>query len=457
MRHFQLMNTIGRIAFFVLLLTFNACEQPQKTITYTEDIAPLLYTHCVSCHRQGGAAHFALENFNQTRALGRAIAFVTQQRMMPPWPADPHYTRFTGERLLTDDEINRISQWVDNGMPEGPKAALPEIPEYSFSPILGKPDLILPVTPIKIEANSGDHFYLVKVPFELSKVTHVSAIEFVAGKHNAVHHVNGDLISYEPGKKRNPFEGELMTDMVEDSTIRIAFEKMKLPNDDGSYPLLQKSVVNYLPGVFGIKYPKGIGGYHLPEKGAFLFNDMHYGRQDSTLIDSSYLYIYFEDGKVKRPVQEFQLGTLGVSPVEPDLKIEPNTIKNVFSRYTVPRDISVLTINPHMHLLGKSFKAYALSPGGDTIRLISIPRWDFKWQYFYTFKKPVKIPAGYTIVAEGVYDNTRANLNNPFSPPRLVQDRTGSMRSVDEMFQFIITYLPYEEGDEDIDLTKIDK
>src|SRR5690606_14684787 len=183
----------------------------------------------------------------------------------------------------------------------------------------------------------------------------------------------------------------------------------------------------------------------------------HYGRQDSTLIDSSYLYIYFEDGKVKRPVQEFQLGTLGVSPVEPDLKIEPNTIKNVFSRYTVPRDISVLTINPHMHLLGKRFKAYTLSPGGDTIRLISIPRWKFNWQYLYTFKTAVKIPAGYTLVAEGVYDNTRANLNNPFSPPRLVQDRTGSMRSVDEMFQFIITYLPYEEGDEDIDLTKIDK
>jgi hypothetical protein len=105
-----------------------------------------------------------------------------------------------------------------------------------------------------------------------------------------------------------------------------------------------------------------------------------------------------------------------------------------------------------MHLLGKIFKGYALDPDGDTIRLISIPRWDFNWQYFYTFKKMVRIPKGSTIVAEGVYDNTRQNLNNPFSPPRLVKDQNGSMRATDEMFQFIITYLPYKEGDENISL-----
>jgi hypothetical protein len=104
-----------------------------------------------------------------------------------------------------------------------------------------------------------------------------------------------------------------------------------------------------------------------------------------------------------------------------------------------------------MHLLGKSFKAYALS-GKDTIRLISIPRWDFNWQYFYTFKKMVHIPKGATIVAEGVYDNTRQNMNNPFSPPQLVRDRNGSMKATDEMFQFIITYLPYQQGDENISL-----
>ena len=148
------------------------------------------------------------------------------------------------------------------------------------------------------------------------------------------------------------------------------------------------------------------------------------------------------------------MGTLGVSPVEPDLVIEPNTVKKVRTKLVIPDDISILTVNPHMHLLGKSFKAYAIKPDGDTIRLISIPKWDFHWQYFYTFRKMVKVPAGSTIIAEGVYDNTRKNLNNPYSPPRLVRDNDGSMRATDEMFQFIITYLMYKEGDENISLDK---
>ena len=39
-----------------------------------------------------------------------------------------------------------------------------------------------------------------------------------------------------------------------------AFERLSLPNDDGTYPKLHESVVNYLPGVFALRYPPGIGG-----------------------------------------------------------------------------------------------------------------------------------------------------------------------------------------------------
>jgi hypothetical protein len=115
-------------------------------------------------------------------------------------------------------------------------------------------------------------------------------------------------------------------------------------------------------------------------------------------------------------------------------------------------DMSILTINPHMHLLGKKFWAYALTPQGDTIPLIRIPKWDFRWQYFYTFKKIVKVPKGSIIRAVGVYDNTARNSKNPFNPPQTVQERNGSMRTTDEMFQFIITYLRYQAGDENIPL-----
>src|SRR5690606_12836355 len=98
-----------------------------------------------------------------------------------------------------------------------------------------------------------DSFLLVKVPFEFESSVNASVIEFVPAKASSVHHVNGDMIIYDGYPKRNVFEGEHVTNMVSDSTIVLAFEKLGIPNDDGTYPLLQKSVVNYLPGVFAIR------------------------------------------------------------------------------------------------------------------------------------------------------------------------------------------------------------
>ncbi|MGB3077007.1 MAG: hypothetical protein WBB36_16910 [Chitinophagales bacterium] len=62
------------------------------------------------------------------------------------------------------------------------------------------------------------------------------------------------------------------------------------------------------------------------------------------------------------------------------------------------------------------------------------------------------IPAGSTIEVVAVMDNTTANPNNPNNPPQEVEGRNGSMRTTDEMLQLILTFLPYETGDENIEL-----
>ncbi len=450
-----------RISYLIALCIaataiFSACNNENKVpenVTFTEHVAPILYNNCTVCHRPGGGAHFSFITYQDAKKYAGSMAFVTKERIMPPWPADPHYTEFKGQRVLTDKDIEILSKWAKEGAPEGSTDKMPILPKYPSS-LAGAPDMRIAVTPYFIKAFSSDKFLLIKVPYELPADTFASLIEFVPGHSNVVHHVNGDMVKYVFEQKKDVFAGERIVNMEEDTaTLVKAFQKLGLPNDDGSYPVLQKSVVNYLPGAIGQIYPQGIGGYILPRKGAFLFNDIHYGfTGKDDITDTSYINIFFSKIPPNRPVQEFQLGTLGQAPVEPDLIIMPNTVKPVSSHFKVVNDISILTINPHMHLLGKSFKAYALKPNGDTIRLISIPRWDFNWQYFYTFKKMVKIPANSIIVAEGIYDNTKQNLNNPFSPPQIVTDQTGSMKATDEMFQFIITYLPYKDGDEKISL-----
>ena len=238
-------------------------------------------------------------------------------------------------------------------------------------------------------------------------------------------------------------------------TLEESYDAIHLLNDDGSYPALTRSIANYLPGgVSPSGYPEGIGGWKLNKSGAFLMRDIHYGPSPADAEDHSYFNVFFTDKAPARPAMEMQLGTLGISEIVPPLIIPPNVEKTFTTKTVIDQDISLLTVNPHMHLLGKTFEAFAATPDGRTIPLIKIRKWNFRWQYFYTFPKMVRIPKGSTIAAIGVYDNTAGNPNNPFSPPREVIGTNGSMRVTDEMFQLIITYVPYQSGDERISLER---
>jgi hypothetical protein len=116
---------------------------------------------------------------------------------------------------------------------------------------------------------------------------------------------------------------------------------------------------------------------------------------------------------------------------------------------TLPTNYSVLSVFPHMHLLGTNIKAYAYKAGADTIKFVNVPKWDFMWQDFYFFKHLQKVPTGYKLKSEGTYDNTANNPNNPNSPPQTVYS---GFNTTDEMFLTYFHYLPYQPGDETYDL-----
>jgi len=233
---------------------------------------------------------------------------------------------------------------------------------------------------------------------------------------------------------------------------------LEMPADDGSLPRRIHSAFNYLPGVQGIEYPNGIGAFEVTKDFAAVMNDVHYGPADKTVLDRSVLNVFFTDIAPSRILSELMLGTNGVSKIVPPLVVPANKVTKHTTRFTIAEDISVLTINPHLHMLGKSFLAFAVKPNGDTIPLIRILRWNFNWQYFYTYKTMLRIPAGSEIVAVAEFDNTSNNPWNPNRPPKQVSERWdsggASMRASDEMFQFIITYTLYKKGDEFVSLEK---
>ena len=427
------------------------------TYTFTQDIAPIVFENCVPCHRTGGAAPFALTTYQKVNRKRNTILDVTQSGYMPPWPADRSYTHFLGEKYLTEEEKEMIKDWVRGGAPEGDPSLLPELPELTALSNIGIPDTTVWFDSIFIDGNNKDRFYLATLPIELEGDRYVRTMEFLTNENNLVHHMNGRLLNYEEGEKASITEGERWLDLeVDSNTYKREFPKLKLATDNGTQPRRIHSAVNYLPGVEASIYPKGIGGFEMKRKSILIADDIHYGPIPKGKWDYSRVNIFFMDSPPERPINEVMIGTNGGTPIIPPLVVPPNEVTHHVSFLPIDRDISVLTINPHMHLLGKSFKAYALTPSQDTIRLIHIPAWDFRWQYFYTFPTMLKIPKGSVVYVEAVFDNTTSNPNNPYQPPREISERYefggAGMRTTDEMLQFIITWLPYQPGDENISL-----
>ena len=99
--------------------------RPKGSVTFTQDIAPIVFNNCTSCHRPGQAAPFAFLNYEDVKKRGALIAGVTKSRYMPPWHAAHGFGEFMDERRLTDEQIGLIGQWVKDGMPQGDPSKLP--------------------------------------------------------------------------------------------------------------------------------------------------------------------------------------------------------------------------------------------------------------------------------------------------------------------------------------------
>src|SRR5262249_8453789 len=98
--------------------------------------------------------------------------------------------------------------------------------------------------------------------------------------------------------------------------------------------------------------------------------------------------------------------------------------------WTADRDYLLLSMLPHMHLRGKSFRYTVEYPDGTTEVLLDVPAYDFNWQHRYELTEPKRLPAGTVIPCAAVYDNSAANPFNP-DPSATVRD---GLQSTDEMF-----------------------
>lgn len=437
-----------RIGLLIILYWLQPNNGFAQEVTYHQHIAPIIQAKCVTCHRPGESAPFNLLTYEDVSKKGSFIKKVVQSGFMPPWKADNSYVHFANDRSLTQEQINLIAKWVDDKMPEGKdpgkKAKTISSPAIEGTSFNRKPDLVLQSDKgYTVKGDNVERFIIFKIPFELKDSASVEAIEFISNNKKLVHHANYAVHA------------------VPDESIDIKSTdgQINLTDDDrrkfDQYQPYRKTITYYggwIPGTTYEYYPKEFG-WVMPKRGVILLT-VHYAPSAVEAESITGVNLFFKKEKVTRPVKivSFGSGGIGEDQIKPAFYIEPNYVKKFSLKLMNPgEDQSVLYVWPHMHLIGKQYKAYAVAPGGDTIRLVNIPDWDFRWQEIYRFKKPVRIPRGSVIHVEGTYDNTANNPFNPFNPPQFILSQ-GDMKTTDEMMTLMMAFLPYREGDENISL-----
>lgn len=434
-----------RIFFFFLFLV-NTCILAAQEITYHKDIAPIVQAKCAPCHHPGAGAPFSLLSYSDVAKRASFIKEVVQTRYMPPWRADNNYVHFANDRSLPQKEIDLLVKWIDNKSPEGKqvKSAKPVTSFASTTKYSRKPDMFLPIADsFKITGDNVERFVVFKIPFELKNPGNIEAIEFYSNNNKLIHHAN-----YAVHEVADPAIDIYNTAKVVDLSgeERANYEQ---------YKPYRKTITYYggwIPGTTFEYYPREFG-WIMPKRGVILLT-VHFAPSSVDESSISGVNLFFKKTPVTRPVKviSFGSGGIGENQISPIFFIKKNEAKTFTLEVTNPgTDLSVMYVWPHMHYIGKEFKAFIVTPDGDTSKLVRIPDWDFRWQEIYRLKKLLKVPKGSVLHIEGAYDNTAQNPANPNNPPKTIFS-SGNMRSTDEMLTLLMVYLPYEEGDEKIEL-----
>ena len=405
--------------------------------TYYQHIAPIIYDNCTRCHRIGQIGPFPFTNYNEVAAYAHSINHAVAIGEMPPWPPDPSYSQFLDQRMLSVNEKQTISDWVAGGLPPGNPANEPAIPNFEMNENLGPPDLEITMLDSFVHlGDNTDRYMVFAVPSGITQQKVLRGIEFVPGNNRIVHHA---VISSDTTARA----------LYYDSLYTVEYG---YPSFGGvGFSVSGQGIQRWAPGQRARLFPENMG--KILEANSYILFHIHYGPYHITESDRSSVRFYFyqEEEPDFRPIKAKTIR--GPHLLNPPLEIAANEIKTFEAELPITKDITILSVYPHMHFLGKSWEVHAVNTEGFIKPLIKIDDWDFHWQLQYDFRVPVVLPEGSIIFATAVYDNTWGNVDNPNFPP---QDVAAGYHSTDEMFWFSISFVSYRDGDEDLNFTAPD-
>jgi hypothetical protein len=426
---------------------------PAAAPTFNADVAPILYKNCVTCHRPGEVAPMSLLSYKVARPWARAMKTKVLAGDMPPWGADPRYGKFRNAPTITAAEIKTLVAWVDAGAPEG-TGTPPPAPTFpdGWSAAMGRPPDFTIEMPVEWEIPASGELpnfdVFSKVPFTEDKF--VEAVELRPSNRAVTHHSSIRAHPLPPGTKLGKAPAWPGGPMANAEVVPVSVDTGERgPGvnfaEGGGGEGEQNVLLIWVPGGGFQQFRPGIARRITPDD--YFQWRLHYTATGKPEKDRHVLGLWFARGPVTHEV--ISSSTMEVRVVEgkevigeggkrPSVPQIPAFAENwtIMGIKAFPDAVTLNSVWPHMHLRGKDMTYTLTYPDGREEIILSVPKYQFEWQFQYEFVEPLKIPAGSVMRVVSHYDNSTRNRTNP-GPDK---DVVWGEQSWEEMFNPFYDY-----------------
>ena len=398
-----------------VLSTQVSSAQGQAAVpTYSKDVAPILFKSCVGCHRPGEMGPMPLLTFQQVRPYAAAIGRRVQNGTMPPWHAEAPVGHFLNERRLTAEEKDTIARWVAGRSPQGDPNDLPPAPTFVEGWAIGTPDSVLAMQKeFEVPASGTIDYQNFPIPTNFTEDKWVQAMELRTSAPSVVHHIL--VFARETGvePRRDPFR---QVALPNGGNFGVTPPERRQPPQQGApqqaaqnqaprTPVRQTLIASLAPGTTTMVFQPGTA---LQIKaGTTLVFQIHYTANGTVTKDQSRIGFIFAKEPPRQEIMSSQF-------LNPQLILPAGAgNQRVDSEIEFTQDSHIWALIPHTHLRGKSWEYQLKYPDGRSEVVLSVPKYDFNWQTYYHYAKPIAAPKGSRLQAIAHYDNSAANRSNP--------------------------------------------
>jgi copper type II ascorbate-dependent monooxygenase-like protein len=386
---------VAAIGFTALALTAipTARTNAAATPTFSKEVAPILFKNCVSCHRPGDIAPMSLLTYETARPWAKAIREQVAVGNMPPWHATQPHGTFSNDRRLSEKDKDTLIRWADGGAPKGNPKDLPPAPKFAEGWEIGTPDAVISIPKdFEVKESGTIAYQFFEAPTKFTEDKWVQAIEVRPGARSVVHHVL--VFCREPGARR-PLP----------AFVQVVPNLGGFGHRPGDHGLPGSLVATTAPGTNAITFKPGAA--LRIKAGAVLAFQIHYTANGTLTRDRTSVGMIF----AKKPPQQEMRNSAFVNPL---FVIPPGAANQaVESAIKFNEDSHLWALFPHTHLRGKSWEYRLVHPDGRSEVVLSVPKYNFNWQTYYVFTKPLAVPKGSRLEATAHYDNSTANKWNP--------------------------------------------